>query len=165
MIGKRDILTALFAAVLLAGCATGPKYDTSAIDLSITPQQAVVESEALQGAQVLWGGIIIASANLKEVTQFEILAYPLDSSQKPLVDKTALGRFFAQQVDYLETSDYTQGRLITVNGILQDKKTGRIGDSEYTYPLVNINQHYLWPRQNDTSDASIRFGIGVMIHN
>ncbi len=165
MIGKRDILTLLFFAVLLAACATGPKYDTSAIDLSITPQQAVVESEALQGDQVLWGGIIIASANLKEVTQFEVLAYPLDSSQRPLVDKTPLGRFLAQQEDYLETTDYTQGRLITIRGILQGTNSGKIGESEYTYPLVKINEHYLWSKQNDTPDTSFRFGIGVMIHN
>jgi len=42
-------LILLFITVLLAACATGLKYDTSAIDLGITPQQAVVESEALQG--------------------------------------------------------------------------------------------------------------------
>jgi len=165
MISKHHISALLFSVVLLAACATGPKYDTSLIDLSITPQQVVVEGKALHEDQVLWGGIIIASANLKDVTQFEILAYPLDSSQRPLVDKTPLGRFVAQQEGYLETSNYTQGRLITIRGMLQGKNTGKVGESEYTYPLVRINEHFLWSERNDTPDTSFRFGIGVMIHN
>lgn len=163
MINTRTLLLLLLAAVLSA-CATGPKYDVSGIDLSHTPQ-AVVEGKVPQGIEVLWGGIIISSANLKAVTQFEILAYPLDSNQRPLVAKMPLGRFLAQQQDYLEINDYVQGRLITVGGLVQGKSIGKIGESEYTYPVVNINKHYLWARPGEGPESNVHFGFGVMIHN
>lgn len=149
--------------LLLGACAIGPKYDTSAIDPELTPQRAV--AEAVQNKPVVWGGVIINAENLKQATQFEILAYPLNSNQKPDVGKPPLGRFLAQKAGYLETADYAQGRLLTVNAIVQDSRVGRIGESDYTYPLVNIRQQYLWPQRSEPSDTRFHFSIGVMFRN
>ena len=165
MKNRCHIIFLFFATVVLAACATAPTFDTSGIDLSISPQQAVAESKALQGVQVLWGGVIISSANLKDVTQFEILAYPLSSDQKPDTERDPLGRFLAIQEGYLETSDYAQGRLITITGTLQDKRSGRIGETEYIYPVLNINQLHLWKKRGDASEPQFHIGIGVMFHN
>jgi outer membrane lipoprotein len=93
------------------------------------------------------------------------LAYPLDVDQRPDAEKKPLGRFLAEQDGYLETSDFTQGRLITVRGTLKDKRKGYIGDVEYTYPVVRINQLHLWSKQRDFSEPRIQFGIGIMFHN
>lgn len=151
--------------MVLSACAIGPKFDVSDIDLSVTPQQAVLESEILQGTQVLWGGIIIASTNLKDATQFEILAYPLSTNQKPKIDETPWGRFLTQKAGYLETADYTPGRLITVRGTLQDKRLGSIGESKYTYPVINISRHYLWPKRGEAPETTFHFGVGVIFSN
>ena len=159
------LIVLLLIAAFLSACATAPKFDTNQIDLNITPQQAVVEISTLQGTTVLWGGVIIASTNLKETTQFEILAYPLNSKQRPDTSKTPLGRFLAVQSGYLETSDYTQGRLISVSGTLQQNRSGRIGETEYTYPVINISQLHLWPKRGESPETRFHFGIGVMIHN
>lgn len=158
---QRTFLLTL-AALLMTACATTPKFDTSGVDLNITPQQASVENRNLQGTKLLWGGVIIASSNFKETTQFEILAYPLDADQKPELDKTPLGRFLALQEGYLETSDYSQGRLLTVGGTLQEKRNGRIGESDYIYPVIRIDNLYLWPKRGGSSETQFHFGIGVM---
>jgi outer membrane lipoprotein len=155
----------LLVAGLLSACATAPKFDTTGVDFSITPPRAVTENTTLQGTPLLWGGIIIASSNLKQVTQFEILAYPLDGNLRPDTGKQPLGRFLAQQQGYLETADYTAGRLMTVSGTLQGTRIGRIGESEYTYPVLQVKQHYLWSRASEEPDTSVHFGIGVMFHN
>jgi len=165
MKNRRHIISLLFTIVILAACTTTPKFDSSDIDLSINPQQAVAQSETLQGVQVLWGGVIISSVNLKEVTQFEVLAYPLASDQRPDTDKPPLGRFLAFQAGYLETSDYAQGRLISISGTLQDKRRGRIGETEYIYPVVKINQLHLWKKHVDASEPQFHIGIGVMFSN
>lgn len=163
---KRSVLALwLLVTGLLAACATAPKFDTTGVDFSITPARAVAENASLQGTPLLWGGIIIASSNLKQETQFEILAYPLDGNRRPDTGKQPLGRFLAQQEGYLETADYTAGRLMTVSGTLQGTRIGRIGESEYTYPVLQVKQHYLWPRAGEASDTSVHFGIGVMFHN
>lgn len=161
----RYIITLLFTALTLSACATSPKFDTSDIDASINPKRAVDEIKTLQNIPVLWGGIIIASNNLKDLTQLEILAYPLDINQRPDIEQSPLGRFLANQEGYLETTDFAQGRLITVRGTLKDKQIGRIGESEYVYPVVKINQLHLWKKQSEFSEPRIQFGIGVMFHN
>ena len=156
----------LLANVLtLVSCATGPKFDTTDINQGMTPQQAIAESEVLQGTGVMWGGMVISVTNLKQVTQFEILAYPLSANQKPQVEQTPLGRFLARYTGYLETRDYQQGRLITVTGKLSGKSVGRIGESDYTYPVLEITQPYLWPKQDETPQTRFHFGIGIMIRN
>jgi len=165
MFDKYAGLVLMMLLMLLTACASGPRYDTAGIDVQVTPQQVVGEDERWLGARVLWGGMIIASVNLRDKTQIEILAYPLDSSQRPDTDSNPLGRFLVQQPGYLETSDYTQGRLLTVTGTVQGITTGKVGDSEYTYPVVRLAEHYLWPQGGGVPESSVHFGIGVQIHN
>lgn len=155
----------LSAALLLSACAATPEFDTRGADLATTPQQAASASEAQTGSRHLWGGIIIASSNLKEATQLEILAYPLDNKQKPDGNKAPLGRFLAREAGYLETAIYAPGRAVTVLGTLREIQHGRIGEAEYSYPVLQIDQLHLWPRPGEAGDTQIHFGIGVMLHN
>jgi len=155
----------LALSLIVTACASTPKFDTSGINLGVTPQQATAENKTLQGTRLLWGGVIIASSNFKETTQFEILAYPLDDDQRPELDKTPLGRFIAEQKGFLEISDYKQGRLLTVSGTLQENRSGRVGETEYIYPVLRIDNHYLWPRRGDSPETQFHFGIGVMFSN
>ena len=152
----------LLAAIFLSACATSPKFDTAGVDVNLTPQRAVNEIDVLKSEPVLWGGVVIVSTNLKDSTQIEILAYPLNSSHRPDREQKPLGRFLAVHKGYLETTDYAQGRQITVRGTLSDKSIGRVGEAEYTYPVVNINQLHLW---SGSSESQIQFGFGLMIHN
>ena len=152
----------LLAAIFLGACATSPKFDTAGVDVKLTPQRAVNENDALKGEPVLWGGVVIVSTNLKDSTQIEILAYPLKSNHRPDREQAPLGRFLAVHKGYLETTDYAQGRQITVRGTLSDKRIGRVGEAEYTYPVVNITQLHLW---SGSSESQIQFGFGLMFHN
>ena len=152
----------LLISIFLTACATSPKFDTAGLDASITPKRAISEMQTLQGAPVLWGGVIIASTNHKDSTQIEILAYPLNSYQKPDREQEPLGRFLAVQTGYLETTDYAAGRLITVRGSLAGKRSGYVGEAEYIYPVVNNTQLHLW---SGSSESQVQFGFGLMIHN
>ena len=148
--------------MFLAACATSPNFDTAGIDTSLTPQLAVAGNQATQGEPVLWGGVVINSTNLKDSTQLEILAYPLDSNQRPNRQQEPLGRFLAVHEGYLETTDYAAGRLITVRGSLAGKRSGYVGEAEYIYPVVNNTQLHLW---SGSSESQVQFGFGLMIHN
>lgn len=147
--------------VLLSACSTSEKLDSSGIDLSITPQQAVSESTVLRNTQVLWGGVVVSSINLKDVTQFEILAYPLTSEQRPDTEQPATGRFLALQEGYLEISRYVQGSLMTISGSLQDKRSGRVGESDYIYPVIKIKQFHLWEKRQRVNQPQFHFGLGM----
>ncbi len=151
----------LLAALLFTGCASGPRYPTEGVELAVTPQQAVSETAALRGKTILWGGIIITSSNLKDQSRLEILAYPLDSNQYPQTDNPPLGRFLLLMDGYIETVDYAPGRLVSVRGPLTGTESGKVGDTNYTYPVVKTQDIYLWPRPG-RSDPRIHFGVGVV---
>ncbi len=152
----------LLGSLLLCACSTKAKFASEGIDSSITPQQALTESATLENVQLLWGGVIISSINLTDATQFEILAYPLTSQQRPDINRSPIGRFLAVQQGYLEISDYAPGRLLTVSGTLQEMRSGRIGESKYIYPVLNITQLHLWRKPVQRSEAQFHFGLGVM---
>lgn len=151
----------LIAIVLLSGCASGPRYPTEGVELALTPQQAVTESDAMRGKTVLWGGTIIQSTNLENRSRLEILAYPLDSNQYPQTDSPPLGRFLLIVEGYLETIDYAPGRLVTISGPLTGTETGTVGETSYTYPVVKSQNIYLWSRPG-RSEPRLHFGVGVM---
>ena len=73
-----------------------------------------------------------------------------------------LGRFLAVHAGYLEATDYTSGKLITIRGALVEKRIGRVGEAEYTYPVVNTSLIHLG---SDSPGSRVQFGFGLMIHN
>lgn len=159
-------LTTLFAiALLLGGCATGPRYDTANVNHALTPAQAS-RVEAMLGQSVLWGGMIVNGINLQDKTQIEVVGYPLSRAQKPAINDPPQGRFLIMAPGYLETAQYAPGRLITVRGEIKEQKQGMIGESGYTYPVVVTDQVYLWPREEPVStEPRLHFGIGVIFGN
>jgi outer membrane lipoprotein len=157
-----DRLIPLILLSLLLGCASAPEFDTTQVDSALTPQSVIAEPETSRGKIALWGGTILDTINLKEMTQVEVLAYPLSSSHRPLLDKKPLGRFIIQQQGYLEPTSYAQGRLLTVMGKVAETQSGKVGESAYTYPVIDATQLYLWTKADD-NDTSIHFGLGIGI--
>lgn len=156
---------ALVLLTTMAGCATTPEFDTAGVNSAITPRQAAEQINQYKGQKVLWGGLIVNSSNTAHGTQFEILAYPLDNSHNPQTDQPTQGRFIANATQYLETLDYAQGRLLSIVGTLQETKTGKIGEAEYVYPVVTIEQQFLWaPQSSQSVEPSVHFGVGVVFH-
>jgi len=154
-------------ALLIAGCASTPEFDESKVDKSLTPKTAVDQGESAVGKTVLWGGTIIESRNLKDSTQLEVLAYPLNSWNRPRESGSAMGRFLVRHSGYLETADYAQGRQITVIGPIQALKAGTIGETHYTYPVVQDEKLHLWEPESAGSSRgpNVNFGIGVIFSN
>jgi outer membrane lipoprotein len=154
----------LVPLLILGGCASGPAFDTTRVDKSITPRSAVAELAANTGKTVLWGGVILSTANLENTTRIEVLAYPLDSSQMPLRDRDPLGRFMLERRGFLEPASYTEGRMVTVTGTLVRTQQGKVGGSDYTYPVVEADKLYLWSKDSEYNNRSnVHFGIGVGI--
>ena len=149
---------------LLLACASAPEFDSQKTAAPITVTQAVSNPDSHKGKQVLWGGAIISSTNLKNETRLEVLAYPLDSDHYPQTDKPAYGRFLLLNEGYLETVDYAPGRLITASGTLEGIRKSKLDESEYTYPLLRAEKLHLWSK-NGKGETRFHFGIGLMFHN
>lgn len=164
MISVRQTICASIVGFALCSCASAPKFDTTGVDMSITPERAAAESAALASQRLLWGGMIISSGNLKDATELEVLAYPLSADQRPDTNQTPVGRFLAVHAGYLETADYAPDRRVTLSGTLDGNRRGRIGEADYVYSVLRIDKIHLWPQQGHSAEPTVRFGFGFSIH-
>lgn len=146
----------------LAACAGGPRFDTARYDAKARPADVAENPEPYADAALLWGGVIVTSTNTQNGTQIEVLAYPLDASQRPDPDRSPDGRFLVLDPRYLETLDYAPGRLLTVAGTLTGTRTGQIGDASYVYPVIVPDQLRLWPKDSQRSGTQFHIGVGAV---
>ncbi|MDJ0831981.1 MAG: Slp family lipoprotein [Gammaproteobacteria bacterium] len=164
MINPRILLLPLLS-LLVIGCASTPVFDTRQVDTGLTPQQVIDTPSANIGDPVLWGGIILNTRNLGADSLVEVLAFPLDSAQRPKTGTRALGRFMIRYQGLLEPTAYSQGRRLTVLGEIKEIQQLRDGDSDSPQPVVLSQQLQLWPAQDDYRRGGFQFGIGISIHN
>lgn len=153
-------LLVLFITVHLFACATTPLFESEGVNKTLKPATAGDQT----GQTVLWGGTIIETRNQTDKTVIEVLAYPIQSDFRPNLDKDSEGRFLIEKSGYLEAREYTPGKAITVRGVLGTSKTGRIGEAEYRYAVVNAEKIKLWSKEKKPS-SKILFGIGIGFHN
>jgi len=109
----------------------------------LTLKVVLKDPEAHKGETVLWSGVIISSVNLKEGTMIEVLQKPADIQGRPKDVDESEGRFLALYSGYLDVAIYSQGRKVTVAGKIQGKKIQRLGEIEYTYPLISAKEVHL----------------------
>jgi len=146
---------------LLTSCASTPDFDITQVDQSLTPQSVIAEAEQNRGKTALWGGAILDIRNLKDSTRIEILAYPLNTSHRPLLESKPLGRFIILQQGYLEPSTYAPGRVLTVLGKVSGSQSGNVGESTYTYAVINSEQLHLWSLDSGRNRTSFHLGVGI----
>jgi outer membrane lipoprotein len=154
----------LLAVAVLGGCAAAPPFESAGANSALTASQAAAEIDRWQGSRVVWGGVIVASRNLARSTEIEVLAYPLDSAQRPKTRSEAQGRFVVVVPGYLETVDYGAGRTLTVSGIISGLQQRRLGEVMYAHAVVDAEQVQLWPqapRQEWAPQFHIGIGIGL----
>lgn len=146
----------------LAACAPAPIYKVAPGTIAATPMQAAQAPEQYAHGQVIWGGRVVDVRNLPDHSEIEILAYPLDSSQRPKFGAGGSGRFIAILPGYAEPMNYPAGAPITVDGQLDGSRGGKVGEADYVFPLVRVAQSHVWtPDEMRSGHPNIGFGLGV----
>lgn len=151
---------AALALLVLAGCATAPPVPVEAARADLPPYR-VASMDAVPAESVVWGGSIVEVQNLADVTEIEILAYPLDRRFRPVIRERTEGRFILQLPGYVEALDYPHGRFVTVRGKLRGLRESKIDDADYVHPVVEVEDLHLWPRNFPYEEPRVSFGIGV----
>lgn len=157
----RILYFCLAIVFLLAGCASTPRFDTTLVDRSLTPAKVQSQYDSSQGKTVLWGGVILGFSNLQDTTQIELLAYPLDSAERPQQDESPLGRFILVYEGFLEPTVYSRGKLLSARGTIAPSQLGKIGESDYVYPVLIAQQIELWAPKSSPVRSSFHIGIGI----
>ena len=155
----RFALTLALAAAL-TGCATAPPVPVEAARADLPPFR-VATMENVPAESVVWGGSIVSVNNLADTTELEILSYPLDRKFRPVIRERTEGRFILVMPGYVEALDWPHGRFVTVRGRLRGVREGRIEESDYVYPILDVEDVHLWPRNFPYEEPRVSFGIGV----
>lgn len=158
---------ALLPLLWLSACAPAPIYKNTTNAVIATPQQVASSPARYAGGEVIWGGTIVQVTNYPDHSEVELLAYPLDSSQRPKIGDNGNGRFIAVMNGYIEPLDYPAGAPMTVSGKLDRSRSGHVGEADYVFPLVNVAQSHVWSReemQQGRNNIHFGLGVGVGIH-
>lgn len=151
--------------LLLVACAPAPIYPTSTDAVGAAPFEVAQAPERYSHGDVVWGGRIVQVTVLADHSEIELLAYPLDSSQRPKAGDRGNGRFIAVMPGYVEPLAYPDGALMTVSGKLNGSRAGKVGQADYVFPLVATDQAHVWTAEEmRQGHSNFRFGVGVGIH-
>jgi outer membrane lipoprotein len=101
--------------------------------------------ENYTGKNILLGGRIANVRNSAEGAQIEIVQFDLTSQGYPEETFISYGRFMAINNSYMDPLIFRRGMLITLTGELKGKKTMRLDDMDYTYPVISLREWHLWP--------------------
>jgi len=155
------------ALLLLSACAPAPIYKAAPGTVTVVPAQVAQAPAQYANSTVIWGGSVVSVRNFPDHTEMEVLAYPLDSSQRPQPNAQGLGRFIAIFPGYLESFNYPNGSLVTLTGQLSGSRASSVDQAAYVYPLVNVANSHLWTAdelRQGHPNVSFGVGVGVGIH-
>ena len=134
--------------VILSGCATQVPAPISTIPAgNLTVSEVRAGPDRFAGSEVRWGGVITKVENKASQTWIEVVSRALKKNGQPRVDSGSSGRFIAIFPEFVDPVVYSAGQLLTVVGTIEGETTGRIGEYDYSFPLVAVNTSYLWPKK------------------
>jgi outer membrane lipoprotein len=146
--GKRGRLWMLIGWLALAGMGCTHIISETVRQQAQPPvsfAELRTDPEALKGRTVILGGEILQTTNLRDGTRLEVLQQPLSKSEVPKVTDTTGGRFMAFCKEYLDPAIYAQHRRITIAGQVLGSFSGKVGEVDYTYPMISCEETHLFP--------------------
>lgn len=150
----------LLALAAVAGC-TAPPVIRNAPTLSPPPDEVAASPQRYDRVEVLWGGKILGVRNLTDTTEVEVIAYPIDASQRPDQNAPTQGRFIIVLPGYVEPLDFPPGRFVSVRGRCEGTRVARVDDHDRVYPLLSRDELHLWPVNFPRERGRISFGVGL----
>ncbi len=104
-----------------------------------------------KGKLYVLGGIIANTTITKEGALIEAIYVPVNSRGFLRGVRASNGRFLAiyRGRELLDPLIFGPKREITLAGEFIGVRTGKIGEMDYTYPLFDIKEIYLWEERKD----------------
>jgi outer membrane lipoprotein len=148
---KNWVLSAVIA--VLAGCA--PVLDKGLMDQGVREFQLshLVETpEVFKDHLFILGGVIVETKLTEKGSQIEALFIPVNRSGYLKDTSQHQGRFlavYARSKGILDPLIYKKGREITLAGDFVEVRKKKIDEMEYSYPVFEVRQVYLWDEYRD----------------
>ncbi len=131
--------------LVLSGCFSPlSKAVREQADPDVSFEKLQADPDAFVGRVVVLGGEIIETQTAAEGSTIEVLEKSLDRWDTPHETDRSGGRYILTSPEFLDPLVYRAGRRITVAGEVQGKRVGKIGELDYTYPVLKILEIHLW---------------------
>ncbi|MGH8126525.1 MAG: Slp family lipoprotein [Rhodanobacteraceae bacterium] len=156
------VLLVLALSGAIAACAPAPLYKTGPSSVTATPRQVATSPGNFHGLDVVWGGRVVSVHNFANHSEIEILAYPLDSSQRPRLNAPATGRFIALVPGFVDPMNFPENSLVTLRGTLAGARSGTVGQAGYTFALMHSDALHHWTAEEmRQGHPNVRIGVGI----
>jgi outer membrane lipoprotein len=159
------VCIAMASPFLLSGCVSViSQRALNEVDQTLIFEQLLENPEAHKGKIVLLGGTIIETENFSDRTLIVVLQRPLGFQKKPITEDVSRGRFIIYTLGFLDPAIYRHGRKITAVGSVMGREVRPLGKIEYSYPVVEKKELYLWPSEETSGTGpQVHFGVGIGI--
>jgi outer membrane lipoprotein len=148
----KKILFIIGAALLLTACSPVLSRELMRQGTRDVPFNQLRETpDDYRGRLFVLGGVIADIRLTEEGSQLEALYVPVDSYGYLKEWDQGQWRFlalFPKSKGLLDPVVFKEGREVTLAGEFLETRKGKIDDMEYTYPVFEIKQIYLWQEQN-----------------
>ncbi|MCK9273891.1 MAG: Slp family lipoprotein [Syntrophales bacterium] len=144
---KYRLVATCLAIIFIGACAPFSDELMHRIDEAATFNNVQASPEVYENKTVLWGGVIIETANRENETAIKIMKTNLDFEKQPTDTDNSEGRFIAVYPGFLDPAIYEKGRELTVIGTITGVETHPLGDIQYRYPIVTAQEIRLWEKQ------------------
>ena len=158
------LFSSLALALTLAACGSAHHKQPESEKVSFAPAIDVAYNEVNQnindniGLYVRWGGQIISSEKVGDVTQLTVFNYPLSADGRPVLSPSENefngGRFIVEVSDYDEEST---PRLLTVYGQVSGEKTLVNGPKTLTIPVITAVNSQEWNSENVRDQRGVAY--------
>jgi outer membrane lipoprotein len=113
------------------------------LDPGISTGGLFASTDQYVGKRVMLGGSIVETRNFPAKSEIEVVQKEVDSSGRVSSNDATLGRFIFRRQGYLESEIYAKGREVIGVGKVVGNQTGKIGDREYLFPVVEVEELHL----------------------
>src|SRR2546425_9024292 len=144
--------------LLVSGCASS-RQNTFPLEYELPPElhrqverrvsfaNVKADRAAYKGRIILLGGEVLKAKRLADRTRLEILHFPLNEFNDPVMNRTASqGRYLAFQKEFLDPATVPPGTRITLVGEVTGTTEGDLDDMKYSYVTLDIRHLQIWPQ-------------------
>ena len=140
------------ALIFLNGCSGLPKAMKNEPYKDVGLNTVKADFASYMEMPLRWGGKIINVTNKENLSQVQLLFYPLNRLGRPSITVKTEGRFMISANEFLDPAVYKEGVEVTVLGVLTGKIKQQVGEKILTLPVLSIKHIHLWPDRRQYDD-------------
>lgn len=153
----------LALTLLLSASCAGKISDQSLslVDPKLTFDEVRKNPLNYKGRYVLLGGAIVSILNTNRGDELEVVQFKTDDKGEIIDTDKSGGRFLAISSSFLDPAIYQPGLLVTIVGEVQGSRSMPLGEADYQYPVIKIQEIHLWKPEEIRSSPQVHFGFGI----